>query len=100
MKLRFTAQAERRAGLVDRWWRQNRPEAPDLFKPELGEVQQHVLANPHAGTPHLRVRDRLFRRVLLPRTRQWMYYRVVDEQELIVIHAVWGAQRGRDPKLR
>lgn len=99
MKIRFTIKADRRVNLVDRWWRENRPDSPELFKQELARAQEQLLTNPHSGSPHLRVRGYLFRRVLMPHTRQWLYYRVIEGRQVIVVHTVWGAQRGRNPAL-
>jgi plasmid stabilization system protein ParE len=100
VKIRFTVRADQRVQIVDRWWRKHRREAPDLFKEELAAAQLQLVTSPYSGTPHLRVRGRLFRRLLLPKTRQWLYYRVIEKSEVITIYTVWGAQRGRDPKLR
>lgn len=36
--------------------------------------------------------------VLLKKTRQWLYYSVENDDQIIV-HTVWGAQRGSDPEL-
>ena len=99
MIIRFTVRAQRRVDFVDRWWREHRPEAPDLFKDELAAAQRQLMANPHIGALHCRVRGELFRRLLLKETRQWLYYRVNADRNWIVIHTVWGAQRGRDPAL-
>ncbi len=45
------------------------------------------------------IRGRQFRRLLLPRTEQWLYYAVRPKQQLIVVQTLWGARRGRDPNL-
>jgi len=33
------------------------------------------------------------------RTRNHLYYEVDDDREMVVVLAVWGAPRGRRPKL-
>ena len=31
--------------------------------------------------------------------QQWLYYAVRPKQQLVVVQTLWGARRGRDPKL-
>jgi hypothetical protein len=59
------------------WWRRHRPAAPDLFEQEDVDVE--------------------VRRVLLPRTRNHIYYSVTATE--VVVHTVWGAPQGRGPIL-
>jgi plasmid stabilization system protein ParE len=44
------------------------------------------------------VRGREQRRLLMPKTARHIYYRL-DGPERILILSVWGARRGRGPKL-
>jgi hypothetical protein len=37
--------------------------------------------------------------VLLPRTKNHVYFEVDVSRGLIIVHAIWGAPRGRGPKL-
>jgi hypothetical protein len=39
------------------------------------------------------------RRVLLRKTRTHVYYSVDEDAELVTVLAVWGAPKGRGPKL-
>ena len=39
------------------------------------------------------------RRILLRKTKQQVFYVVDDANGVIVIHTIWGARRGRGPKL-
>jgi len=99
VKLFFTPEAERQAAEMDAWWREHRPGARDLFARELAEARELIAATPTAGTKYTTMSGRPFRRVLMPRTRNHVYFEVDEVQGIIVIHALWGAPRGRGPKL-
>jgi hypothetical protein len=38
-------------------------------------------------------------RVLLPKTQQHLYYTIDEATDTVVIRTIWGARRGRRPKL-
>lgn len=98
MKIKLTRRAERRIEIVDQYWRQHRLEAPDLLKQELNGARLLLAQDPYAGAAIV-VGGRQLRRLLLPRTEQWLYYGVRPKQQLIVVHTLWGARRGREPKI-
>lgn len=99
MKVWFTARARRRALHVASWWRANRPAAPDLFEQELHEAKQALGAHPLLGTVYKTVGSWVIRRVLLRESEQHVYYSVNESAETVVVHTLWGARRGRGPKL-
>ena len=99
MKTRLTAPARQQADRIDRWWRENRPAARDLFARELAEARALLAATPEADSPYAERQGVLVRRVLLPRSQQHVYYEVDRENDLVMILAVWGAPRGRGPRL-
>lgn len=84
--------------LVARWWRENRPSAPTLFDDELIEVLERLTGKPDLGGEYERVDREVIRRVLLRRSEQHVYY-AVEKNGVIVVYTVWGARRGRGPKL-
>jgi hypothetical protein len=98
VKVKVTKRAERRIGVVDRFWRTKRPEAPDLLKEELAAAEARLVEDPHAGVVCV-IRGKKYLRLLLPRTEQWLYYKVRSQQGVIVVQTIWGARRGRDPNL-
>ena len=98
MKIKVTRRAEKRIEIVDRYWRQNRLEAPDLLKQELVAAEARLSEDPNAGKACV-INGKKYRRLLLPRTEQWLYYKVRQKQDLIVVQTLWGARRGREPKL-
>jgi plasmid stabilization system protein ParE len=98
MRLRLTPRALAEAKRIKTWWQRKRRAAPDLFDDELDATIQRVLLNPNLGAAyeqeHLEV---TVRRVLMPRTHHHVYFAVqVDE---VVVLSVWGAPRGRGPRL-
>ena len=99
MKVRFSPRARRRVKLVAKWWRDNRPAAPTLFYDELETAIEMLMAQPMLGAEHRTLDGVTIRRVLLPRSLQHVFYGVDEEKGVIVIYTVWGATRGRGPKL-
>lgn len=99
MKVRFSPRAQRRARIVARWWRENRPAAPTLFDDELHEAIERLKSHPTLGPEYESIGGEIVRRVLLPKSAQHVYYAVDDENDVVVIYTVWGARRGRAPKL-
>jgi plasmid stabilization system protein ParE len=99
VKARFAGPARRQAQGIDRWWRANRPSAPDLFARELAEAKARIETTPDAGTLFTDRHGVPIRRVLLPRTSHYVYYEVDREADVATIVAVWGTPRGRPPVL-
>jgi plasmid stabilization system protein ParE len=99
VKVHFTPRARRRALTVAAWWRQNRPGAPDLFERELEWAKQRLETEPQVGLVYETIRGRTVRRVLLPKSEQHVYYSVDDEGQTVTVLNVWGARRGRAPRL-
>ncbi len=99
MKIRLTGPARQQADRIDRWWRENRPAARDLFARELAEARALLAATPEVGSPYIERQGVLVRRVLLPRTQRHVYYEVNPKRGEVMILAVWGAPRGRCPRL-
>ena len=80
------------------WWRTNRDKAPDLFDQELAIAYAVIREQPEYGQRYTVVRGQQVWRYLMPKTRRHVYYRL-DGDDLIRVMAVWGAVRGRGPKL-
>jgi plasmid stabilization system protein ParE len=98
LKVRFTPEAESRATTVATWWRRNGI-VRDLFDRELAEAQQKVIADPNLGIVYRTVRGMIIRRILLPKTQQHFYYSADEGTGIILVHMIWGARRGRGPRL-
>jgi plasmid stabilization system protein ParE len=98
MNLRLTPRALLEAKRLKTWWRKNRPAAPDLFEEELDAALERIVAVPGIGAAYDREDLEVpVRRVLLPKTKNHVYYAATPGE--IVVLSVWGAPRGRGPKL-
>ena len=80
------------------WWLEHRDKAPELFEEELVAVYAQIRAEPALGQTYLVSRGRRIQRVLLPKTLNHVYYWQRSAERIDVV-SVWGAQRGRGPKL-
>jgi plasmid stabilization system protein ParE len=98
VKIVLTARARRRAAVVTRWWRANRPRVPELFDEELGQALRNVAREPDLGRPYETVAGDMVRRVLLPKSEQFLYYSVDAVTETVIVLTLWGARRGRVPR--
>jgi hypothetical protein len=97
---RLTAPARRQADRLDRWWREHRPGVADLFARELDAVRRLIDDAPEmVGSPYLERHGTLVRRILLPKTNNHVYYEIDRVNGVVMILAVWGAPKGRGPKL-
>lgn len=99
MRIRISGRARARIRKQDEWWRSNRSDAPDLFKHELTAAFGRILRAPKIRRPHAEIQGEPVWRVLMPTTEQHVYYTVDEAAGEIVIETVWGARRGRGPKL-
>lgn len=79
------------------WWQENRAEARDLFADEPADGVEQIRRWPTCGTVFASRVDGVVRRVLMPRTKNHVYY-TIDGDEIVIL-SVWGAPRGRPPKL-
>jgi plasmid stabilization system protein ParE len=94
----FTKRATNQTRRALAWWRENRRAAPDLLEQELRSVLALLSEAPMLGAVARDPRIKDARRVLLRRTRYYVYYRVKTEQGRLEVLALWHASR-RDPSL-
>lgn len=99
MKLELAPRAVRDAERHARWWRENRPAARLLFDQELTAALEQIRRQPDSGLAYPGVAGRDYQRLLLPRTRFHVYYRLAAPDRIRVV-AIWGAVRERGPRLR
>lgn len=97
MKVRLAPRALSEAERCKTWWQKNRPAAPDLFDEELAAAIEQIWAAPTIGAIFPSSFGRTVRKLLMPKTKNHVYY-LVRENEVVVL-SVWGAPRGRTPKL-
>ncbi len=98
VKILLLEEAQRRFEAEDAWWRANR-DAKDLFAEEFAAALGRLSALPEAGQHYRISRGRLIQRVLMGKTRCHVYYFFDSEQDLVEVHTIWGARRGRGPRL-
>ena len=91
----FQHRATHEIETIDGWWRLNRPSAPDLFLRELESMLSAIALMPALGAPAKSSRVSGVRRVLLPRTRYHLHYRI--RGKTLEVLAVWHAARGSGP---
>ena len=99
MKVYLSPEAEEQAEVCDSWWREERANSRDLFARELMLTLEQLELTPKIGVVASMVRGKAVRRFLMPRTRHHIYYEIEDSGD-IVVHAIWGAPKGRTPRLR
>jgi plasmid stabilization system protein ParE len=79
---------------IDAWWQKERALAPDTFSRELRAAMALLRVLPNCG----RVCDALgfegVRRLLLRRTRYYLYYRFDTRRKTIIILAIRHTSRG------
>ena len=97
MKVELSNEAKRQAREENAWWRKNR-DAKGLFTEELREVRK-VLRDAPKHQVYAYIDGVAVRRLLLEKTRCHVYYIVLDREDLVRVVAIWGARRGRTPKL-
>ena len=100
MTLRFLGRSAAHAEAIDRWWREHRPTAPDLFADELTRALRLLEKTPDIGVPYGPRTTLGVRRLLLQRTRYHVHNAHDAEQSIVGVLAIWSCQRGRAPSLR
>ena len=93
-----TPEAEDQVRIIDAWWRSERPAAPGLFEEELAAAFALLGSAPLAGRRYGHPSISEVRRILLRSTRYHVYYRVREDD--VIVLAVWNAVRGVGPELK
>lgn len=98
-KVVVVQEAEKQLHEIDAWWVENRQSVPDLFLNELGRAFELLAEMPKIGPLFPRANHPGVRRLLLRKSKHWVYY-VHDERRSIVhVLAIWSTFRGSDPPL-
>jgi len=98
-RLAIAPRARRQIHVIDDWWRENRPAAPDLFSRELEAALDRLRIMPTLGTRHQPVEGAATRKLLLPGSRYHVYYDVDEAGLEVQVVAVWHTARGSGPPL-
>ncbi len=100
MRVRFTPDARLAVRAKRTWWEANREKAPRLFVEELTAA----VAKLRDGADEERQqyaarRGRITWRILMPKTRKNLYYRIDDAAGEVEILLLWNAAAGESPTL-
>jgi plasmid stabilization system protein ParE len=82
---------------IERWWRENRASGLTLLETELAAAIALLEEHPEAGPPYRPPSG--YRRLLMPRTQYYVYYRVLRSKGFVRVVALWHTARGRTPRL-
>jgi plasmid stabilization system protein ParE len=99
VKIVVTARAGRSIDDADTWWRANRDDA-DLLAVEFEEAVKMLAHAPHIGRRVMDTGLKGVRVIALQKTEKLLYYRVLDEEDVVELLELWGARRGTRPHLR
>jgi hypothetical protein len=99
VKIEISKRARRHIERRQAWWREHRPAALGLFLDELAAAERLLRVTPELGLIYVERNTRTVRRLLLPKTGTHVYYSLDANQDILTVLAVWGAQRGRTPRL-
>jgi hypothetical protein len=98
VRVRFTPEARLAVGEKRAWWELHREKAPRLFVEELGAIVGKLRDGADAERQQYAVRGRrVVWRILMPKTRHHVYYRLDDAAGEIEIVLVWNAVAGVGP---
>jgi plasmid stabilization system protein ParE len=100
VKLRIVLTPNAQAELAERnrWWRKNRPANPGLLKQEIKEALTRVAERPESG-PSAEEAGAGVRKVLLPRTQHYAYYRINRAERTLRVLSIWHTARAQPPRL-
>lgn len=98
MKIEIGKRAQRQVERASDWWHE-KARYPPLFDQEFEDALRRLLRTPNAGSPYPTAKRPHLMRLLLPRSEYHVYYSLEGDDARVVIHSVWGARRGRTPKL-
>lgn len=82
MNFRFAPRALREAERMKKWWRANRLDAPDLFDQEIAAAIERICRSaPSVGAIYPSDFGRSVRKVLMPTTKNHVYYTVKGRRD-------------------
>ena len=100
MRVKPTPFASQQIRDESQWWKTNRTYAPHLFQHELRRAFELLAEYPDAGALTDEVPGAGIRRLLLLSTQHYLYYRVIEAEQLIEVLGIWSTRRGDPPRFR
>lgn len=90
MKVIFSPEARVCLITINTWWRANRDKNPNLFDDEVERISELLASSPTMGHVY-KVRGGVtILRVLLSKTKHYLYYWLDEDDDAIVVVSVWG----------
>jgi plasmid stabilization system protein ParE len=77
--------AEREIAVASKWWRKNRHKAPAAFDDDVADALIELRVEPGLGVQVAGTRRSNVRRLTLERVRYYIYYRLNEEDALVVL---------------
>jgi hypothetical protein len=100
VRVRFTPEARLAIREKRAWWAQHREKAPRLFVEELTMIVAKLRTGAENERQAYAARGgRIIFRILMPKTRNHVYYRVDDAAQEVEILIIWNAVAGATPDL-
>ena len=93
--INFSPEARQDLERETRWWRENRPMNPSLFREELESIMELLAQSPSVGLPQTSNNQPV--RILMRRVRCHVYYIYDERANEVLVVAVWGAHRSKGP---
>jgi plasmid stabilization system protein ParE len=84
-RLIFESRAEREIAVASKWWHHNRQKAPAAFDDDVAAAIDDVRLEPGLGVSIAGTKRPNVRRMTLQRVRYYIYYRVNEEDALVVL---------------
>lgn len=98
-QLAIVPEAERQLQAIDQWWQTHRGAVPDLFLDEFNQGLDLLSELPDIGPLYRRSKHPGVRRLLLRRSKHWIYYFHDRGRSMVYVLAIWSTFRGSDPPL-
>jgi hypothetical protein len=99
VQLRIGKRAQGQAARIEQWWAEHREAAPGLFVDELEATFRFLCSERGAGVRWPTPRRPTLRRILMPRSKNHVYFMVDEAADVVRVLTIWGAPRGKAPKL-
>jgi plasmid stabilization system protein ParE len=92
-RLLLEPRAEREIAVASKWWRNNRYKVPSAFDDDLADALIELRIEPALGVSVAGARRSNVRRLTLQRVRYYIYYRVNDDDAVVVLSIRHTARR-------
>jgi hypothetical protein len=100
VKVRFTPEARLAIREKRAWWEQHREKAPGLFVEELATIVAKLrLATDEERQQFAARGGHIIWRILMPKTRNHVYYRVDEAGQRVDVLLDWNAVAGSNPSV-